>query len=160
MLRRWGAIRTFTDLEEAFAGLGPDALDPGLTAEHFVELIGRRKAQIKPVLLDQSLIAGVGNIYADEALHRVGIAPARRAHRISGRNLHALYLAIRESLEHALEFILNHPDDRGRPFIVDAHDDRMRLRRKPGSFCTLCEIPLRTKSFCGRNAYYCSNCQH
>ena len=158
--RRWGAIRTFTDLREAFAGLGPDALDPEFTAEHFAEAVGHRKSQIKPLLLDQSLIAGVGNIYADEALHRVGISPARRANRISGKNLHSLYLAIRESLEHALEFILSHPDDRGRPFIVDAHDDRMRLRRKSGAFCPRCEIPLRTNSFGGRTAYYCTNCQH
>ena len=157
--RRWGAIRTFTDLEQAFAGLGPDALDPGFTTEQFAETVSRRKTRIKPLLLDQSLVAGVGNIYADEALHRVGISPARRANRISGKNLHALYMAIRESLEHALEFILSHPDDRGRPFIVDAHDDRMRLLRKPGSFCPRCEIPLRTKSFGGRTAYYCSNCQ-
>ena len=157
--RRWGSIRTFTDLEQAFAGLGPDALDPGFTAEQFAEDVSRRKTRIKPLLLDQSLVAGVGNIYADEALHRVGISPARRANRISGKNLHALYAAIREALEHALEFILNHPDDRGRPFIVDAHDDRMRLLRKPGSFCPRCEIPLRTKSLGGRTAYYCSNCQ-
>ncbi len=158
--RRWGAIRTFTDLSEAFAGLGPDALDPDFTAERFAEDVSRRKSPIKPLLLDQSLVAGIGNIYADEALHRVGISPARRANRISASNLNALFAAIRESLEHALDFILNHPDDRGRPFIVDAHDDRMRLRRKLGSFCPRCEIPLVTKSFGGRTAYYCTNCQH
>ena len=158
--RRWGAVRTFADLKEALAGLGHEALDPDFTAEHYAEAVGHRKSQIKPVLLDQSLIAGVGNIYADEALHRVGISPARRANRISGKNLHSLYLAIRESLEHALEFILSYPDDRGRPVIGDAHDDRMRLRRKSGAFCPRCEIPLRTKSFGGRTAYYCSNCQH
>ena len=140
--------------------LGPDALDPTLTAEQFSEAVSRRKAPIKPLLLDQSLIAGVGNIYADEALHRVRISPARRANRISDKNLSALFMAIRESLEHALAFILDHPDDRGRPFIVDAHDDRMRLKRKPGSFCPRCEVPLSTKSLGGRTAYYCANCQH
>lgn len=158
--RRWGAIRTFKDLGEAFAGLGPDAIGPEFTSEYFAFEVSRRKSQIKPLLLDQSLVAGVGNIYADEALHRVGISPARRANRISSSNLYALYLAIRESLEHALQFILDHPDDRGRPFIVDAHDDRMRLLRKSGSFCPRCEIPLRTQSFGGRTAYYCGNCQH
>ena len=158
--RRWGAIRTFNDLSEAFAGLGPDALNPDFTAERFAEDVSRRKSPIKPLLLDQSLVAGIGNIYADEALHRVGISPARRANRISTSNLNALCAAIRESLEHALDFILNHPDDRGRPFIVDAHDDRMRLRRKLGSFCPRCEIPLVTKSFGDRTAYYCTNCQH
>ena len=56
--RRWGAIRVFTDLREAFAGLGPDALDPDFTAEHFAEAVGHRKSQIKPLLLDQSTRAG------------------------------------------------------------------------------------------------------
>ncbi|MDP6666126.1 MAG: DNA-formamidopyrimidine glycosylase family protein [Dehalococcoidia bacterium] len=158
--RRWGAVRTFTDLDEAFAGLGPDALDPEFNAGQFTEAVGGRTAQIKPLLLDQSLLAGVGNIYADEALHRVGISPARRANRISGRKLEALFGAIRESLEHALEFILSHLDDRGQPFIVDAQDDRMRLLRKSGAFCPRCEIPLRTRGFGGRTAYYCGNCQH
>ncbi len=158
--RRWGSIRTFANLTEIFAGLGPDALDPAFTAEQFAEAVSRRKARIKPLLLDQSLIAGVGNIYADEALHRVGIAPGRRANSIPSQNLHALFGAIRESLEHALSFIISHPDDRGRPFIVDAHDDRMRLRRKLGTFCPKCEIPLNTKSYGGRTAYYCPNCQH
>ena len=158
--RRWGAIRTFVNLNEAFAGLGPDAIGPDFTPEYFAVEVSRRKTQIKPLLLDQSLVAGVGNIYADEALHRVGISPSRRANRISCKNLYVLYAAIRESLEHALEFILNPPDERGRPFIVDAHDDRMRLQRKSGSFCPRCEIPLRTKSLGGRTAYYCGNCQH
>ncbi len=157
--RRWGMVQHFVDLDTIFAGLGPDALDPKLTAEHFAEIVHRRTSPIKPLLLNQSIIAGVGNIYADEALHRVRISPARRANRISQKNLIALFGAIRESLEHALDFILNHPDDRGRPFIVDAQDDRMRLVRKSGSFCPRCEIPLVTLKFGGRTAYYCSNCQ-
>ena len=157
--RRWGMVQHFESLDEIFAGMGPDALDPDLTAEWFSEAVSKRKSPIKPLLLNQSLIAGVGNIYADEALHRVEISPSRRANRISAKNLSALFEAIRESLEHALEFIQNHPDDRGRPYIVDAHDDRMRLVRKPGSFCPRCEIPLRTLKFGGRTAYFCGQCQ-
>jgi formamidopyrimidine-DNA glycosylase len=157
--RRWGMVQRFASVDEAFAGLGPDALDPSYTAERFAKDVSRRKSPIKPLLLNQSLLAGVGNIYADEALHRVEISPSRRANRISEKNLMALFEAIRESLEHALQFIQDHPDDRGRPYIVDAHDDRMKLLRKPGSFCPRCEIPLLTKKFAGRTAYYCGNCQ-
>jgi formamidopyrimidine-DNA glycosylase len=157
--RRWAKIRSFETLDHAFAGLGPDALDPNFTAEKFAEVVGGRKAVIKPLLLNQAVIAGVGNIYADEALHRVGISPARRANQISSRDLRGLFVAIRDSLEQALEFILTHPDDRGRPYIVDAYDDRMRLHRKPGSFCPKCEIPLVTMKFGGRTAYFCGNCQ-
>lgn len=157
--RRWGMVQHFESLDEIFAGMGPDALDPDLTAEWFSEAVSKRKSPIKPLLLNQSLIAGIGNIYADEALHRVEISPSRRANRISGKNLSALFRAIRESLEHALEFLQNHPDEHGRPYIVDVHDDRMRLLRKPGSFCPRCEIPLRTLKFGGRTAYFCGQCQ-
>ena len=157
--RRWGMVQRFESLESIFSGLGPDALDPNLTAEQFAEAVSRRTSPIKPLLLNQSLIAGIGNIYADEALHRVKISPSRRAKRISRKNLIALYCAIRESLEHALEFIQSHPDEQGRPYIVDALDDRARLVRRPGSFCPRCEIPLRTLKFGGRTAYFCRNCQ-
>jgi formamidopyrimidine-DNA glycosylase len=157
--RRWAKIQYFDSLDALFDGIGPDALDPDYTAAHFAKSLRGRKAQIKPLLLNQAIIAGVGNIYADEALHRVGISPARRVNEISGTELFELFGAIRESLEQSLEFILAHPDDRGRPFIVDAYDDRMRLDRKPGSFCPRCEIPLVTLKFGNRTAYYCGNCQ-
>jgi formamidopyrimidine-DNA glycosylase len=157
--RRWAQLRYFDSPDQAFAGLGPDALDPDFSATNFASVLKIRTAQIKPLLLNQSIIAGVGNIYADEALHRIEISPARRANKISNQKLESLLIAIRESLERALEFIKNHPDDRGRPYIVDAYDDRMQLHRKPGSFCPRCEIPLVTLKFGGRTAYYCSNCQ-
>lgn len=157
--RRWAKIQRFDSLDHAFAGLGPDALDPTFTASKFVELLIGKTAQIKPLLLNQSIVAGIGNIYADEALHRVEISPARRVSDIPRNSQTKLFDAIRNSLEHSLEYILSHPDSRGRPYIVDAYDDRMRLHRKPGSFCPRCEIPLVTLKFGGRTAYYCSNCQ-
>ncbi len=157
--RRWAKIQHFESPDHAFAGLGPDALDPKFTSEQFACLLDGRKAQIKPLLLNQAIIAGVGNIYADEALHRVEISPAKRTNEIASEKLGTLFLAIRVSLEHALEFILNHPDDRGRPYIVDAYDARMQLHRKAGSFCPRCEIPLVTMKLGGRTAYYCASCQ-
>ncbi|MDP6055539.1 MAG: DNA-formamidopyrimidine glycosylase family protein [Dehalococcoidia bacterium] len=157
--RRWAKIQHFESLEHAFSGLGPDALDPDFTSKQFATNLDGRTAQIKPLLLNQAIIAGVGNIYADEALHRVEISPARRVNTISKKNLGSLFDAIRISLEHSLDFILKHPDERGRPYIVDAYDDRMQLHRKPGSFCPRCEIPLVTLKFGGRTAYYCGNCQ-
>jgi formamidopyrimidine-DNA glycosylase len=157
--RRWAIIQHFVSLDHAFAGLGPDALDPAFTASHFTALMAGRTAQIKPLLLNQTVVAGIGNIYADESLHRVEISPARRVSDISKTELAKLFASIRISLEHALEYIVTHPDDRGRPYIVDAYDDRMQLHRKQGSFCPRCEIPLVTLKLGGRTAYYCSNCQ-
>lgn len=157
--RRWARLQRFESLNHAFTGLGPDALDPNFTPTQFALGMKNRTAQIKPLLLNQSIIAGVGNIYADEALHRVEISPARRANKISESEFENLSKAIHTSLEHALEFILNHPDEHGRPYIVDAYDDRMQLHRKSGAFCPRCEIPLVTQKFGGRTAYFCSNCQ-
>ena len=157
--RRWARVQHFGSLDHAFAGLGPDALDPAFTANHFTQLMAGRTARIKPLLLNQTVVAGIGNIYADESLHRVEISPARRVSDISKTEFGKLFAAILISLEHALEYIVSHPDDRGRPYIVDAYDDRMQLHRKPGSFCTRCEIPLATLKLGGRTAYFCSNCQ-
>ncbi len=157
--RRWARVQYFDSLDHAFAGLGPDALDPAFSANQFIALMAGRTAQIKPLLLNQTVVAGIGNIYADESLHRVEISPARRVSDISKTELEKLFTAIRTSLEHALEYIVSHPDDRGRPYIVDAYDDRMQLHRKPGSFCPRCEIPLVTLKLGGRTAYFCSNCQ-
>ena len=157
--RRWARIQQLSSVDHAFAGLGPDALDPAFTNSQFVSLMAGRTARIKPLLLNQTVIAGIGNIYADESLHRVEISPVRRVSEISESELEKLFRAIRISLEYALEYILSHPDDRGRPFIVDAYDDRMKLYRKPGSFCPRCEISLVTVNFSGRTAYFCSNCQ-
>jgi formamidopyrimidine-DNA glycosylase len=157
--RRWARVQHFGSLDHAFAGLGPDALDPAFTANHFTQLMAGRTARIKPLLLNQTVVAGIGNIYAAEALHRVEISPARRVSDISKTEFEKLFAAILISLEHALEYIVSHPDDRGRPYIVDAYDDRMQLHRKPGSFCPRCEIPLATLKLGGRTAYFCSNCQ-
>lgn len=157
--RRWAKLQHFSSLAQAFSALGPDALESDITGKEFAERFKGRSAQIKPLLLNQSIIAGVGNIYADEALHRVKISPARRANYVPIVGYIQLLAAIRESLEKALEFIANNPDGRGRPYIVDAYDDRMQLHRKSGSFCPRCEIPLVTKKFSGRTAYFCSNCQ-
>jgi formamidopyrimidine-DNA glycosylase len=157
--RRWAKIQRFESLDHAFSGLGPDALDPSFSSAQFAEAVRGRTSRIKPLLLNQSIIAGAGNIYADEALHRVELSPERRVNTISKRRLGLMLDAIRDSMDLALEFILSHPDERGRPYIVDAYDDRMKLHRKPGSFCPRCEIPLVTVKLAGRTAYYCRNCQ-
>ena len=157
--RRWAKLQRFDSSTEAFKGLGPDALDDHLTSDEFADRFANRTGQIKPLLLNQQLVAGIGNIYTDESLHRVKISPARRANTITKPKLKSLHAAVRTSLAHALEFILSHPDEQGRPYIVDAYDDRMQLHRKSGSFCPRCEIPLVTGKLGGRTAYFCSNCK-
>ena len=85
-----------------------------------------KRSRIKPALLDQNLVAGVGNIYADESLHRSRISPLRRCNRISIARLEILHSAIIAVLKHAIEFISTHPSADGSPYVVDAYDERMR----------------------------------
>ena len=106
------------------------------------------------------LIAGVGNIYADESLHRSGISPLRRCNRISVARLVDLHTSIIAVLEHAIEFISTHPSEDGSPYVVDAYDERMRVQRSPNSACPDCGNPVSSRRIAGRTAYYCPACQH
>ena len=159
-VRRWAMVRLEDSAEAFTAGMGPDALDPDFTAAQFIERVSARRSPIKSVLLDQKVLAGVGNIYADEVLLIVGIAPSRRADKISAGRLISLHNTIVGVLENALAFIESHPDDQGRPYVIDAQDDRMQIPRKAGAPCPQCETALKSKKFGGRTAYYCPSCQH
>jgi formamidopyrimidine-DNA glycosylase len=157
--RKWASVWLVDRFEDALPEIGPEPLDMSFTAEGFVQRVSGRRSPIKAVLLDQAVIAGVGNIYADEALLRAGISPSRRAHRISEQRLVNLLQEIRISLARAINYIGDNPLDDGRPFVVDAFDDRMQILRKPGSVCPRCGAVLRTKVIGGRTAYFCASCQ-
>jgi formamidopyrimidine-DNA glycosylase len=158
-VRKWASAVLVDDESELTGSLGPDALDPSFTAADFVGRVRPKRSAIKAVLMDQHVLAGVGNIYADEALFRAGISPHRPANRISEARLRALHAAVRQVLSHAVAFIESHLSDEGRPFVVDAYDERMRLPRKAGAPCPECKRPLSAAKFGGRTAYYCSECQ-
>jgi formamidopyrimidine-DNA glycosylase len=157
--RRWAGVNLEESEDGLFSGLGPDALDGALTLEEFNNRVGRRRSPIKSLLMDQSVLAGVGNIYADEALFRAHIRPTRRASSLSADEMALLHLNVRTVLLHALRFIVDHPDEHGRPYVVDAYDARMRLPRKKGSACPVCGTTLETQKFGGRTAYFCPQCQ-
>ena len=156
--RRWGRLWAVDDPVAAFPYLGPEPWD--ITTSQFVNRFRTRRARIKPALLDQSILAGVGNIYADEALHRTGISPLRRCNRISAARLHQLHSNIIVVLEHAIEFISTHPSEDGSPYVVDAYDARMQITRTPASPCPTCQQSIKSHKIAGRTAYYCAKCQH
>lgn len=159
-VRRWAGVVLAESEDELTGRLGPDAVDPAFTGEMFAERIAGRRSPIKSLLMDQSILAGVGNIYADEALLRSGISPARRAHRISRSRLERLHEDLVDVLNEAIGFITANPDEHGAPYVVDAYDGRMRLTRKRGAGCPACLAPIRSRKFGGRTAYYCLRCQH
>lgn len=137
--------------------LGPELTD--FTATDFADLVRRRRQLIKPALLNQKLVAGIGNIYADEALHAARIAPTRRASDISQAQLHTLHAAIINVFRHATRYIINHPAPDGSPYVVDAHDARMMLPRRGQAACPTCLAPLSRTKVAGRTTIHCQACQ-
>ena len=156
--RRWAKLWALDDPTEAYPNLGPEPWD--ISPADFANRLRSRRTRIKPALLDQAIIAGVGNIYADEALHHTGISPLRRTNRISTLRLTQLHANIISTLNHAIQFITTHPSQDGSPYVVDAYDDRMTLTRNPNSPCPTCHQPTKNTKISGRTAYHCPKCQH
>ncbi len=157
--RKWASAVLADAASDLTGSLGSDAAGTSFSADEFVRRVKLKRSAIKAVLLDQHVLAGVGNIYADEALFQAGISPLRPASRTSEARLRSLHAAIQDVLTRATDFIGAHLLDDGRPYIVDAYDERMRLPRKKGAPCPDCRAPLSAAKFGGRTSYYCPRCQ-
>jgi formamidopyrimidine-DNA glycosylase len=136
-------------------GLGPDALDPGLTANAFGAALANRKIPIKVALLDQRVVAGIGNIYASEALWRARIDPRTPANKVEPSALRLLLRAIRTTLTAALKrqeryYSSNSSADDGTRFAV--YD-------REGEPCRRCRTRITRITQAARSTYYCPNCQ-
>jgi formamidopyrimidine-DNA glycosylase len=128
--------------------LGIEPMDPGLTPEHLRALLAARRGPIKSVLLDQRVIAGLGNIYAAEALWRARIGPRARASSLSRRRLATLIAAIRTVIARATG---------SRYTQVGAA--RLNVYDREGRACRRCGTPIRRIVQAGRSTYYCPRCQ-
>jgi len=157
--RRFGRLE-FRDLAagKGFAGPGAEPLSIG-TAE-FAALFRGRKLTIKAALLNQSLLAGVGNIYADESLFRAAIRPTRRAGRLTRAELERLRIALREVLSHAIRLGGSSVSD-----YVDADGERGFFQLEHGVYlrtgqpCRVCGTAIRRTLVAGRGTHYCPKCQ-
>lgn len=152
--RRFGRLSVTTE----FAAPGAEPLEVELEA--FVKLFRRRKTPIKSALLNQSLLSGVGNIYADEALFRSAIRPRRRASSLSKEDLRRLYLALKEVLTEAIALGGSSVSD-----YVDANGDegsfqlQHRVYGREGEPCLVCRTPIKRIVLAGRSSHYCPHCQ-
>ena len=136
-------------------GLGPDALDPGLTATAFAAALATRRIPIKVALLDQRVVAGIGNIYASEALWRARIDPRTPSRRVDPSALRTLLRAIRTTLTAALKrqeryYNSNATADEGSRFAV--YD-------REGEPCRRCRSRIKRITQAARSTYYCPKCQ-
>ena len=157
--RRFGRLE-FRRLpaDEAFAAPGLEPLD--ISAREFAALFRKRHLPIKAALLNQALLSGVGNIYADESLFRAGVRPRRRTGRITVAEYDRLRQALREVLRHAIRLGGSSVSD-----YVDANGDRgfFQLEHyvylRTGEPCRRCQTPIRRVLVAGRGTHYCPSCQ-
>ncbi len=156
--RQFGRIE-YGDPEPArLAGLGPDALHSG--REEFFAALRRHAGRIKPLLLSQSVIAGLGNIYVDEALFAARIHPKARASRLSDRRLQALHEAVVSVLRRAIAAGGSSISD-----YVDAEGRRGSFQKehcvygREGEPCLVCGGTIRRIELGQRGTHYCPRCQ-
>jgi formamidopyrimidine-DNA glycosylase len=147
---------------EAFfaARLGLEPLEPAFTVEHLHALTRRSRAPIKAFLLDQRKVAGVGNIYADEALFRARIHPLRPAERLTRAQVAALRVAVVAALEAGIAAKGASIDDFRHPDGVQGtFQDRFLVHLREGEPCPECGRPVRKLRAAGRGTYVCESCQ-
>jgi formamidopyrimidine-DNA glycosylase len=142
------------------ARLGLEPLDERFSAEHLRTLARGRTAPIKAFLLDQRRVAGVGNIYADEALHRAGIHPRRPAGRLSTDQYEQLREAVVWALEAGIEARGATIDDfRHVDGVWGSFQDRFQVHRREGEPCPSCGTTIVKMVVAGRGTYVCETCQ-
>jgi formamidopyrimidine-DNA glycosylase len=159
-VRKFGAMWLIDDTDLVIGKLGQEPLDEAFDVAAFHSLLKRRSAPIKAVLLDQAVLAGVGNIYADESLFHAGIDPRKAANRISRPAAERLHRAVVDVLEEAV-------GDRGSSFrdYVDGqgqeglHQLKVRVYRRTGEPCLVCGREIRRVVIGGRSTHFCPGCQ-
>ncbi len=142
-----------------FAGHGPEPLDPAFTLAAFRARLRRRTGRLKPLLLDQSFIAGIGNIYADEALWTARLHPLRTAGSLRPPDERRLYAAIRSILAEAVERRGSSIDDYTAPDGDGAMQERLNVYQRVGQPCPRCGRPIRRIVIGARATHFCSWCQ-
>lgn len=152
--RRFGRL----SVSNGFAAPGTEPLQVEL--DRFVGLFKGRKTPIKSALLNQKLLSGVGNIYADESLFRAGIRPRRRATSLTREDMRRLYLAVQEVLKEAIALGGSSISD-----YVDADGEagffqlQHRVYGREGEPCLVCKTPVKRVVLAGRSSHYCPKCQ-
>jgi len=162
--RRFGRLLLGTEDELLTSGtlpkLGPEPIDPTFDADELYRRFRKRRAPLKALLLDQAMVAGVGNIYADESLHRARLRPDRAAGSLSRRSVRRLHESLRDSLEAAI---------RNRGSSVDTYRDAwgeignqqesLLVYGRAGEPCFTCGRPLSILRIAGRTTVFCRRCQ-
>lgn len=148
--RKFGEIELIEDVDEFLQtrGLGPDALE--ISFSQFKAIVEKHRAAVKAILLNQKLIAGIGNIYADEILFRARIHPATHASALNDKTLAKLFRATRDILRKAIE---------AKPEMDRMPKSWLLPHRSKGGKCPRCGHELKSATIGGRTAWFCTQCQ-
>ena len=158
--RKFGKIQLVKDKDDIVGKLGPEPLEADFTPEVLAQRLSKRKAPIKAILLDQGFVAGIGNMYADEALFSAGIHPLRPASSLSQDEVARLHSAIQQVLRSAITnkgaSIVNYLRPDGTPGTAQF---QFRVAHGRAKNCPVCGTPIARIPIRGRGSYFCSKCQ-
>ncbi len=160
--RKFGRLHLTDDLETVAGHLGPEPLADDFTLDAFTARLRGRRGRLKPLLANQRFIAGLGNIYADEALFAAGLHPTRTADTLTDGEIAALYHAIRRVLQQGVDNRGTTLDDggyrdaKGEPGNNQAY---VRVYGRAGKPCFECGTPVERIVLGGRSAHFCPRCQ-
>jgi formamidopyrimidine-DNA glycosylase len=159
-VRKFARVYLVEDPQEVLGELGPEPLEEGLNREAFCQLFDNRRGMIKPLLLDQRFIAGLGNIYVDEALFRARIHPQRTADNLTPAELDGLLVTIREVLREAIANEGTSRSDYVRPDgSQGTQQERLLVSGRAGDPCPRCGTEIERIVVGGRGTYICPRCQ-
>ena len=159
--RRFGWLDLYRgEVHPMLVDMGPEPLGNSFSADHLVAALAGRKGPIKTTLLDQALVAGIGNIYACEALFMAGLSPRRKAGTIRGGRADRLVAAIRSVLASAIEdggtSLRDHVQPGGE---IGYFVQRLTVYGRDGQLCGTCGATIRRITQSGRSSFYCPDCQ-
>jgi len=162
--RRFGRLLLGTEeallLAKKMPRLGPEPIDPEFAADELYRRLRKRRIALKAVLLDQRAIAGVGNIYADESLHKARLRPDRMAGTVSRKSAQRLHESLRESLRTAIanrgSSVDTYRDAWGE---IGGQQEKLLVYGRAGEPCFTCGRPLSAIRIAGRTTVFCRRCQ-
>lgn len=161
-VRKFGRVYLVSDPAQITGKLGPEPLAGDFTMDSFRHLLARRTGRLKPLLLNQEFLAGLGNIYADESLFAASLHPLRKADSLTPEEQAQLYRAIRTVLGRAVQSRGTTLDDGG---YLDArgeagtYQDQVTVYGRTGKPCLVCDSAIERIVLGGRSTHYCPRCQ-
>lgn len=158
--RRFGGVWFSLDPEERLAHMGPEPLGEEFTSRYLAGICQNRKVAIKTLLLNQNLISGIGNIYADESLFEAKIRPEREAGSLSGAEIKRLHKAIKKVLQRSIENCgTTFRDFRDGYNQSGQNQNYLKVYGKTDVPCPICGHTIKKNQIGGRSSHYCGKCQ-